>query len=170
MGKISSLCMIFFKFASILTQFLGISRHGKKIGSEIDPLKEPDVNPLNQLDRKERELEAARRISEVLFQHLNVEDLVEQGLKIALEVVTCRAGSVLLANPETKELVFYHSVGERPPKPGTAFPWSQGIAGTVGGSCRVDPWRQSDHLSCCPGPGCVFGLGRIGLGGRDRTR
>ena len=89
------------------------------------------MNPLNQLDRKERELEAARRISEVLFQHLNVEDLVEQGLKIALEVVTCRAGSVLLANPETKELVFYHSVGERPPKPGTAFPWSQGIAGTV---------------------------------------
>ena len=89
------------------------------------------MNPLNQLDRKERELEAARRISEALFQHLSVEDLVEQGLKIALEVVNCRAGSVLLANPETKELVFYHSVGERPPKPGTAFPWSQGIAGTV---------------------------------------
>jgi signal transduction histidine kinase len=99
--------------------------------SKIAPRRELDVNPSNQLDRKERELEAARRISETLFQHLSVEDLVEQGLKIALEVVTCRAGSVLLANPETKELVFYHSVGERPPKPGTAFPWSQGIAGTV---------------------------------------
>jgi signal transduction histidine kinase len=89
------------------------------------------VNPSNPLDRKERELEAARRISEALFQHLSVEDLVKQGLKIALEVVNCQAGCVLLANPETKELVFYHAIGDRPPKPGTAFPWAQGIAGTV---------------------------------------
>ena len=89
------------------------------------------MNPIHQLDRKERELEAARRISEALFQHLSVEDLVEQGLKIALEVVNCQAGSVLLANPETKELVFYHSIGDRPAQPGTAFPWTKGIAGTV---------------------------------------
>jgi len=89
------------------------------------------MNLSNQLDRNERELDAARRISEAIFQHLTVEDVVEQGLKIALEVVNCRAGSVLLANPETKELVFYHAIGERPPKPGTGFPWTQGIAGTV---------------------------------------
>ncbi|MCW5785500.1 MAG: GAF domain-containing protein, partial [Nitrospirales bacterium] len=92
---------------------------------------EPDVNPSNQLDRKEKELEAARKISQALFQHLSVEEVVEQGLKIALEVVNCRAGSVLLANPETKELVFYHSIGDQPLKPGTAFPWTQGIAGSV---------------------------------------
>ena len=89
------------------------------------------MNPSNQLDRKERELEAARRIGEALFQHLSVEDVVKQGLKIALEVLNCQAGGVLLANPETKELVFYHAIGDRPPKPGTAFPWAQGIAGTV---------------------------------------
>lgn len=89
------------------------------------------MNSSTLLDRKERELEAARRISEALFQHLSVEDLVEQGLKIALEVVNCQAGCVLLANPETKELVFYHAIGDRPPKPGTAFPWTKGIAGTV---------------------------------------
>ncbi|MEX2492789.1 MAG: ATP-binding protein [Nitrospirales bacterium] len=89
------------------------------------------MNPSNQLDRRERELEAARRISEALFQHLSVEDVVEQGLKIALEVVNGEAGCVLLAKPETKELVFYHAIGDRPPKPGTAFPWAQGIAGTV---------------------------------------
>ena len=102
-----------------------------KIRSTLTSLREPDVNPSNQLDRKERELEAARKISQALFQHLSVEDVVEQGLKIALEVVNCRAGSVLLANPETKELVFYHSIGDQPPKPGTAFPWTQGIAGSV---------------------------------------
>jgi signal transduction histidine kinase len=84
-----------------------------------------------QQDHKSRELDAARRISEAVFQHLSVEELVEQGLKIALEVVNCRAGCVLLAKPETKELVFYHTIGEQAPKPGTAFPWTQGIAGTV---------------------------------------
>lgn len=89
------------------------------------------MNLSDQLDRKGRELEAARRISQALFQHLSVEDVVEQGLKIALEVVNCRAGSVLLANPDTKELVFSHSIGDQPLKPGTAFPWTQGIAGSV---------------------------------------
>jgi len=89
------------------------------------------MDPSHLLDRKERELEAARRISEALFQHLSVEDVVKQGLKIALDVLNCQAGCVLLANPETKELVFYHAIGDRPPKPGTAFPWTQGIAGTV---------------------------------------
>lgn len=81
--------------------------------------------------RRDRELEAARRISEALFQHLSVEDLVEQGLKIALEVVNGQAGCVLLAKPATKELVFYHTIGEHAPEAGTAFPWAQGIAGTV---------------------------------------
>ncbi len=82
-------------------------------------------------DRRERELEAARRISEALFQHLSVEELVEQGLKIALEVVDGQAGCVLLAKPESKELVFYHAIGDKAPLRGTAFPWTQGIAGSV---------------------------------------
>jgi GAF domain-containing protein len=84
-----------------------------------------------RLEQKERQLEAARRISQALFQHINVDELVEQALTIALEVVNAQAGSVLLAKPETKELVFYHAVGEKAPPMGTAFPWSQGIAGSV---------------------------------------
>jgi signal transduction histidine kinase len=84
-----------------------------------------------QQDRKSRELDAVRRISEALFQHLSVEELVEQGLKIALEVVNGQAGCVLLARPETKELVFYHAIGDKAPEPGTAFPWTEGIAGSV---------------------------------------
>ena len=106
--------------------------HDKKSRLKIDFICEPDMNLSNQPDRKERELEAARKISEALFQHLSVEDV--GGTRVEDCLGGCRtaaAGSVLLANPETKELVFYHSVGERPPKPGTAFPWSQGIAGTV---------------------------------------
>jgi signal transduction histidine kinase len=90
-----------------------------------------------QADRRALELEAACRVSEALFQHLRVEEIVERGLNIALEVVNCEAGCVLLAKPETKELVFFHAIGNLPPKPGTAFLWTQGIAGTV--FEKVDP-------------------------------
>ena len=48
-----------------------------------------------------------------------------------LEVVGAEAGSVLLATPETKQLVFSCSVGTNPVNPGTTIPWDQGIAGTV---------------------------------------
>ncbi|MEC4674168.1 MAG: GAF domain-containing protein, partial [Nitrospirota bacterium] len=84
-----------------------------------------------QLQRREREIDAAQKISQALFQHLDVEDLVEQALKIALEVVSAQAGCVLLSNVETKELVFYHSIGEKAPANGTSFPWDKGIAGSV---------------------------------------
>jgi signal transduction histidine kinase len=98
---------------------------------DIEPIRTQPMTTSPQHDRRERELDAARRISEALFQHLSVEELVEQGLKIALEVVNGQAGCVLLAKPETKELVFYHAIGDKAPKPGTAFPWTQGIAGSV---------------------------------------
>jgi len=82
-------------------------------------------------DRLERELDAARRSSQALFQHLNVEDLVKQALIIALDVVEAEAGCVLLADTGTKQLVFYHAIGEKTPTPGVGFPWEKGIAGSV---------------------------------------
>ncbi|WP_447977346.1 GAF domain-containing sensor histidine kinase [Candidatus Nitrospira bockiana] len=84
-----------------------------------------------RLARRERELDAARRISESLFQHVTVDALVERALLTALEVVDAAAGSVLLAEPDTKQLIFRYSVGERPVPRGTAIPWEQGIAGSV---------------------------------------
>ncbi len=89
------------------------------------------MNLSEQQDRQNRELEAARRISETLFKHLRVEELVPRALETALEVVNCQEGSVLMASPEKEELVFFYSVGEQAPKPGTSFPWTEGIAGTV---------------------------------------
>ena len=85
----------------------------------------------HRLERLERELDGARRISQALFQHLDLEELVQHAHHIALEVVDAQAGCVLLAKPETKELIFYHSIGEKAPPVGTAFPWDQGIAGSV---------------------------------------
>lgn len=84
-----------------------------------------------RLFQKERELEAARRISEALFQHTQVNEVVEEALRTALEVVDAEAGSVLLADPQTQQLVFRHSIGVKPVFPGTTIPWDEGIAGAV---------------------------------------
>jgi len=84
-----------------------------------------------RLIQRERELEAARRISQALSQHINVDDLVESALRTTLEVLGADAGSVLLADPTSKKLVFRHSIGEKPVPIGTGIPWDQGIAGAV---------------------------------------
>jgi len=84
-----------------------------------------------QLKRREKELDAVRRISQALFQHLPLDELVEKALSVALEVVNAEAGSVILANHQNKELVFLHSIGSTSPQVGKAFAWDQGIAGWV---------------------------------------
>jgi signal transduction histidine kinase len=81
--------------------------------------------------RKDRELQAARRISEALFEHLTLDELVVKALHTALEVVQAESGSILLADPVSQQLIFRHSIGESPVKAGTAIPWDKGIAGSV---------------------------------------
>lgn len=81
--------------------------------------------------RKDRELEAARRISGALFEHLTPDELIGRALRTALEVVEAESGSILIADPASQQLIFRHSIGESPVKTGTVFPWDQGIAGTV---------------------------------------
>jgi signal transduction histidine kinase len=79
----------------------------------------------------QRQLEAARRISEVLFESPHSEEAIERALDTAVAVVDADGGSILLARPETRELVFRHSMGSKPPPSGTAIPWDKGIAGHV---------------------------------------
>jgi len=81
--------------------------------------------------RKDRELEAARRISEALFEHLTPDELVAKALHTALDVVQAESGSILLADPVSQQLIFRHSIGESPVKAGTAISWDRGIAGAV---------------------------------------
>jgi len=81
--------------------------------------------------RQARELEAARRISDTLFQHADLDALVEAALHAALQEVGAEAGSILLADADAKTLIFHYSLGERPVPRGTAIPWDQGIAGRV---------------------------------------
>ena len=100
------------------------------------------------LRRRDREIEAARRISQTLFQYTEVDELVEAALRAALEEAGTEAGSVLLADPEAKQLVFYHSIGEKPVARGTAIPWDQGIAGAVfqsGEPVIISDVKKSSH-------------------------
>jgi len=89
------------------------------------------ANDLRLLQR-ERELEATRRICDSLSQPISITELVENSLHTALDVVNAQAGSVLLSDPETKELVFRHVIGEKAEfLIGRTIPWDQGIAGAV---------------------------------------
>ena len=99
------------------------------------------------LARRELELAAARRMSEVFSQQITLQDLLEQSLRIALQVVNAENGSVLLADTDKRTLVFYHSIGEKPVPPGTAVPWDAGIAGAVyqTGQPEIVHDAQADH-------------------------
>lgn len=77
--------------------------------------------------QRNRELEAARRMTEVLFQNLPIDELVEKMLTIALEVVGAESGSILLASQDSPELVFRHSIGASPVETGTAIHGARGL-------------------------------------------
>ena len=96
------------------------------------------------------QLEAVERISHALFQSIDLDQLVETTLKIALEEVDAEAGSILLADPEKEELIFQYSIGDKPVPRGTAIPWNKGISGAVfqSGEARITNHvnQESGHL------------------------
>ena len=81
--------------------------------------------------QRERELAAARCISEALSQRMKLQDLIEQALRTTLDVLNAENGSLLLADADREQLVFCHSIGDKPVPHGTVIPWTQGIAGAV---------------------------------------
>ena len=81
--------------------------------------------------QRERELAAARWISEALSQRMKLQDLIEQALRTTLDVLNAENGSLLLADADREQLVFCHSIGDKPVPLGTVIPWTQGIAGAV---------------------------------------
>jgi signal transduction histidine kinase len=85
-----------------------------------------------QLLQRTRELEAARRICQALFQQIEVDELVERTIRMALEVIGAEAGSILMADPETRQLVFRYVIGGKADAlHGMGIPWDKGIAGAV---------------------------------------
>jgi signal transduction histidine kinase len=107
--------------------------------------------PSDKVVRLRRELEAARRISQALSQHVHVDDLVRQALRTALDVVGAQAGSVLLADTDARQLVFRHVIGSKATRlRGMAIPWDEGIAGAafISGEPQItrDVSRDRRHL------------------------
>ena len=95
-----------------------------------------DFTRLSKADASEHlhyktQLEAVERISHALFQSIDLDELVETTLHIALEEVGAEAGSILLADPEKEELIFQYSIGAKPVPRGTGIPWDKGISGAV---------------------------------------
>lgn len=93
------------------------------------------------------QLEAVERISQALFQSIDLDELVETTLHIALEEVGAEAGSILLADPEKDALIFQYSIGDKPVSRGTAIPWDKGISGAVFQSGEARITNQADQDS-----------------------
>jgi signal transduction histidine kinase len=85
------------------------------------------------------QLEAVERISQALFQSIDLDELVETTIHIALEEVGADAGSILLADHEKEQLIFQYSVGDKPVPRGTGIAWDKGISGAVfqSGEARI---------------------------------
>src|SRR5213593_5024760 len=101
-----------------------------------------------EVTRLKRELEAASRISQAFFRLTEVDELVETALRAALDEVDAQAGSVLLADPASQQLIFQYSIGEKPVPRGTGLPWDKGIAGSVfqsGEPAIISDAKQSAH-------------------------
>jgi len=103
-----------------------------------------------RLLRREREFEAAVRITSALFEHLALDELVVKALQIAIELSNAECGSILLADPISEQLIFHHSIGTSSVPSGTAIPWDKGLAGTVFQSgdpiVIADAQKDSRHL------------------------
>lgn len=107
---------------------------------------EPQHDRDKRLLRCEKELEAATRLTSALFKNLALDEVVVKALQIGIEVVNVECGSILLANPPSKELIFQYSIGAATVPSGTAIPWDQGLAGTVFQSAKpiIIPDAQKD--------------------------
>ena len=116
-----------------------------------------DFTRLSQADAVEllhykTQLEAVERISQALFQSIDLDELVETTLRIALEEVGAEAGSILLADPEKEELIFQYSIGEKPVPRGTGIAWDKGISGAVfqSGEARITNQVNQDQPIFAP--------------------
>jgi putative methionine-R-sulfoxide reductase with GAF domain len=92
------------------------------------------------LAQRERELEAVSRITTALQARTSLDELVRQTLITAVDTLHAAAGSVLLHDPHTDELVFRYVIGEKADVlTGSRMPGGQGVAGRVfqSGESRV---------------------------------
>ncbi|WP_447973634.1 GAF domain-containing sensor histidine kinase [Nitrospira sp. Kam-Ns4a] len=113
-----------------------------------DRRQQPRRRQDERLLQRDRALDAARRICDAISRQNHSDKLIEQALVVALEVVDAEAGSILLADPKARTLVFRHVVGEKAQLiRGLAIPWNKGLAGAVfmSGEAEVVADAKRDH-------------------------
>jgi signal transduction histidine kinase len=110
------------------------------------PDRPPGIERRGQLEHRERQIDAIRRISEALFSHLSVDDMVREILHVAIEVLRADVGSVQLYDAENDALVFrYVNDPSAQMLINYAMPASEGIAGRVFQSGTADVTQQVDE-------------------------
>ena len=101
----------------------------------LDKMSDSPTPPIDALTtdllHSKAQLAAIERVSHALFHTIDLDQLVETTLRIALEEVDAEAGSILLADHETEQLIFQYSIGAKPVPRGTAIGWGSGISGAV---------------------------------------
>jgi anti-sigma regulatory factor (Ser/Thr protein kinase) len=101
----------------------------------LSPSHETVADLEDRLARKERELAAVHRIACALRAHPGLDDLIQQTLVAAIEVVSGSAGSILLHDPARDCLIFRYVIGATPEITerliGQSLAVDQGIAGAV---------------------------------------
>jgi signal transduction histidine kinase len=114
----------------------------------LDKMSNSPIPPIDTLAtdllHSKAQLAAIERVSHALFHTIDLDQLVETTLRIALEEVDAEAGSILLADHETEQLIFQYSIGAKPVPRGTAIGWGSGISGAVfqSGSPRLTNQMQ----------------------------
>ncbi len=64
-----------------------------------------------ELALRERQLEAVRMVTAAVYSSTDLHELIKEYLDACLSVVGCQAGSVILHDRDSDELVFEHVVG-----------------------------------------------------------
>lgn len=109
----------------------------------MDEVEAQEIDRLRrELVRRQRELDAVRRISAALHSKLSTADLVRETLQVAADVVDAVAGSILLYDPKRGKLLFQYVLGEKAGElSGMEMEATQGIAGQVlqTGEARISP-------------------------------
>ncbi len=86
----------------------------------------------DKLAHRERQIEAIRAISEAIFSHTSIDELLRETLEVAMETIGAGAGSVQIHDPQRDVLVFRYVAGPASEQlQDLAVLTSQGIAGRV---------------------------------------
>lgn len=103
-----------------------------------------------RLAQRDRQLDSIHQITAALRRVTKLNDLVKEALRVSLECVDAKDGSVILYDPEKEKLVFRHVAGAKADELiGMELEPTQGVAGAVfqSGELRVseDVSKEADH-------------------------